>query len=365
MWPEYSRACINDVAALLRRGGSLSAYRASSAFPDWIGPRKDSEAWRFEREVEKAFKVRHCVAVNSGTAALHGALVALGVGPGDEVVVSPYTFSASASAILLAGAVPRFCDIDPFNFCATPETVRPHINKRTKAIIVVHLFGYFQNLEGFKEFGVPVVEDACQAVGARRGQAWAGTSSVAGALSFNGGKNLPTGEGGAVVTNDAKLARKIQLFVNHQENFGTQTVGVNYRMQEVVACIARHGLRELEVRNARRRELVERVNSLIPWYAFSDYNEPEHHVFYVAPLILSDRRQRASFIKRCAKRGLAVQSGYTLPLHHLPAFKTYATRPLPVVDDVHDRLVLITTLTSDRKLSYADEVASIISEALK
>ena len=394
MWPEYSAACIKDVAALLRKGGTLSAYRASSAFPDWIGPRKDSEAWRFEREVEKHFAVAHCVAVSSGTAALHAALVALDV-RGKEVVTSPYTFSATASAILLAGGIPRFADIDPWSFCITPETVKPHVTKRTAAILPVHLFGYFQDLEGFKQFGVPVVEDACQAVGASRNirlgngrgedRVFAGCQGKAGALSFNGSKNLPTGEGGALVTNDAKLAEKARRFINHGENFGLGAgpsgVGVNYRMQEVVACMARHGLRDLEARNERRRALARRFTDTIRDLTFPDAavhigfwsrNDVQFpvplgrdNVLYVFPFLLAQHVNRARFIRRCAKRGLAVQAGYTLPLHHLPAFKKYAHGPLPVVDDVHDRLVLITTLTPDRKMSYADDVASIISEALK
>ena len=364
MWPEYSAACIKDVAALLRKGGSLSAYRASSAFPDWIGPRKDSEAWRFEREVEKAFGVKHAVAVNSGTAALHAALVAIGVA-GREVVTTPYSFSATASAILLAGGIPRFADVDRWNFCITPETAKPHINKRTAAILPVHLFGYFQDLEGFKQFGVPVIEDACQAAGARRGDVFAGGWGRCGALSFNGGKNLPTGEGGALVTNDSKLAEKARLFVNHSCNFGTSTVGVNYRMQEVVACIARHGLRDLEARNERRQALAARLNDLrYIKLGFNGAKDDGSHVFYVYPFKCPSYLNRARFIRRCAKRGLSVQAGYTLPLHHLPAFKKYAHGPLPVVDEVHDRLCLLTTLTSDRPLKYADEVASIVAEAL-
>ena len=130
-------------------------------------------------------------------------------------------------------------------------------------------------------------------------------------------------------------------------------------MQEVVAVLARHGLKELEARNERRRRLVSKVNDGMPF--FLPYPSSDH-VFYVAPCFVPNR---ARFIKRCAKRGLAVQAGYTLPLHHLPAFKRYATRPLPVVDDVHDRLCLITTLTPDRPLKYADEVAGIVAEALK
>ena len=121
MWPSYSKECRRAVDDLLRKGGSLSAYRANPLFPTWTGPSKDSYAWRLEREIERKFGVRHAVAVNSGTAALHAALASLNLKDGQEVVVSPYTFSATASAILLSGGTPVFADVDPYTFCISKK----------------------------------------------------------------------------------------------------------------------------------------------------------------------------------------------------------------------------------------------------
>src|SRR5688572_19349339 len=122
MWPQYSKACRSAVDDLLKAGGSLSAYRANPLFPSWTGPSKGSWADRFEREIERRFRVKHCVMVNSGTAALHAALASLRLKAGDEVITTPYSFSATVAAIVLAGGVPVFADVDPFSFTITKET---------------------------------------------------------------------------------------------------------------------------------------------------------------------------------------------------------------------------------------------------
>ena len=367
-WPTYTPACIADVAKLLRKGGSLSAYRANPKVG--VGPKEGSQAYALEREIERKFKVKHAVGVNSGTAALHAGLQALGV-KDRQVIVSPYTFSATVSAIVLAGGTPVFADVDPYTFCITPETVKPHITRCTAAILPVHLFGYFQDLEGFKEFGLPVIEDACQSVGAQRGGSYSGSVGVAGAFSFNGSKNIPAGEGGALVTNDSKIAEKARLFVNHEENFGSRDVGVNYRMHELVALLARHGLRDLDERNERRRELVRQLPRAIPDLKeerlIADFGGrcDSEHVYYVAPFVVWG--DRAAFIKRCAKRGVTIGAGYIQPpLHHYQAFRRYATRKLPVVDELSAKtLCLLYDFTPDKPLSYARHVAKVVAEALR
>lgn len=407
-WPNFSRECRREVDEVLK-SGVLTAYRANLSWGS-IGPRKDSQAWRLEREIEKKFKVRHAIVVNSGTAALHSALSALQLRRGFDVVTSPYTFSSTASAILHAGGTPVFSDVDPHTFCITKETVKRVITKRTAAILPVHLFGYFPDLSGLQSFGLPIIEDSCQAVGASRGgtggglvhQQFSGTVGLAGAYSFNGSKNLPAGEGGCLVTNSDEIAEKARRFINHAENFeaarGLRTlrrspvdgVGLNYRMHELVAVLARHGLKELEERNERRRELANELPhafvhykdcdrghsyfsafvgpgvggekpSIVRWKGFGPEN-----ACYVVPLSLDYCVDRPRFIRRCAKRGLPVQSSYTTPLHHLRAFRKYATRPLPVVDELHEKtLCLLTTLTPDKPISYARKVAGIVREALE
>ena len=357
-WPNYSLACRKEVNEILKEGGTLSAYRASSAFPKWIGPKVGSQAYALEQEVAQRFKVKYAVAVNSGTAALHCALVsALGKpkSGANQVITSPYTFSATASAILLAGYEPVFADVDHYTFCITKETVKRVITKKTAAILPVSLFGYFPDYSDIHSLGYPVVIDHCQAVGSRRDGAYYDHRAASMAYSFNGGKNLPTGEGGCLVTNDSKIAAAARLLANHQENFGSQEVGYNYRMHEVVACIARHGLKDLDERNQRRRDLA---HIALGWGPAKRESE---HVYYVAPCVV---RNRQLFIQRMSRHGVPVQAGYTQPLHTLPAFRKYQTKPLPVVEEVHKKLCLLTTLTPDKPLSYAKKVAGAIRESL-
>jgi dTDP-4-amino-4,6-dideoxygalactose transaminase len=364
-WPHFTAKCRKDVDRVLR-SGKLTAYRANPQVG--VGPQKGSEAYGFERGIEEKFKVKHAIAVNSGTAALHAGLVALGV-RGREVITTPFSFSATASAILLAGGIPRFADVDPETFCLDPKEVKRAITKRTAAILPVSLFGYFPDYSDLLDFELPIVEDGCQSVGARRTiqgrDVWSGTFGAVGVGSCNGSKNIPAGEGGFITTNSDKIAEKARLLVNHGCNFGWDQVGYNYRMTEITACIARHGLKDLEERNQRRRELVFTLSTMDQDWQDCGYawSVNEDHVYYVVPFIV--KRNRSRFISRCAKRGLPIQESYTTPLHHLRAFRKYQRCPLPVVEEVNKRLCLITTFTPDRPLSYAKRVARIVGESLE
>lgn len=379
-WPNYSSACRKAVNDLLKRGGSLSAYRANKDYG--VEPVKGSYAYRLERALEDKFKVNHAVVVNSGTAALHAALRSLNLN-GGEVVTSPYTFSATAAAILLSGGVPVFADVDPYTFCITKETVKRVITKRTRAILPVHLFGGLADVQGLKSFGLPVVEDACQAVGARQGGVYSGAMGVAGAYSFNGGKNIPAGECGALVTNDPKLATQARLLMNHAENFGVDQIGLNYRPNEVTACIAYHGLLELEERNQRRQELAHRLVAaagrrdlfggakLHPIHFTQCCDLPDapgirrDHVYYVYPFKVDKNRHR--FATRMKRMGIPVGEGYITPhLGHYKAFRKYVTKPLPVVEELSTKtLCILSTLTPDKPLSYAEHVAACMRKALE
>jgi len=370
-WPNYSKACRSAVDDLLRKGGSLSAYRANPLFPTWTGPAEGSYAYKLEREIERKFRVRHAVAVNSGTAALHAALASLSLRPGEEVVTSPYTFSATASAILLSGGTPVFADVDPYTFCITKETVKRVITKRTRAILPVHLFGGLADMRGLLSLGLPVIEDACQAVGARSSDGYSGTTGLAGAYSFNGGKNVPAGECGMLVTNDDKVSEAARRFMNHGENFKRKEIGYNYRPNELTCAVAYHGLLELDERNERRRALAEKLclemRSKLPHLASTPHTWGEDHAFYVFALTLTKFMPRDLFIKRMKKRGIYASAGYlTPPLHMFPAFKKYARGRLPVVEELSFKtLCLINDLTPDKPLSYARKVAEAMRESLK
>ena len=346
-WPRYSPACRNAVQALLEQGGSLSAYRANRQFG--AEPKLNSWAQRLESQLAIRMGVKYAVVVNSGTAALHCALVSL-LPRGGEIVTSPYTFSATASAILLAGFTPVFADVDPETFCITKETVKRVVTKRTKAIVPVHLFGGLAPVhEVGKALGIPIIEDACQAVGARwvqssgSGDVHSGGAGLAGAYSFNGTKNIPAGECGALLTNSRKVEEAARYLANHGENFSQEAVGLNYRPNELTACVAYHGLIELGENNRQRIALAEALTSLIQ-------NEPKlerfieipesvkfdgSHVFYVYPFKIKNFPRKKFATRMLHRHGITVGQGYINPcLHEYKAFRKYARGPLPVVEQL-------------------------------
>ena len=223
--------------------------------PDFFGgPRVQ----KLEREWEAYFGVKHAISVNSATSGLYAAVGAAGVGPGDEVIVSPYTMSASAAAALVYGGIPVFADIDPDTFCLSPASIRERITPRTKAIIVVDIFGHPAAMNEImaiaREHDLIVIEDTAQAPGATYHGKFAGTLADMGVFSLNYHKTIHCGEGGIVVTNNPDLAERLQLIRNHAEvvvkKKGVENivnmVGFNYRMTEIEAAIAAEQLKKLE-----------------------------------------------------------------------------------------------------------------------
>jgi dTDP-3-amino-3,4,6-trideoxy-alpha-D-glucose transaminase len=217
-----------------------------------LGP----EVAAFEREFAAYLGVKHCVGVANGTDALTIALRALGVRPGDEVVMPSFTFYATAEAALAAGAEPVFCDIDPETFCVTAETVKAALTPRTKAIVPVHLFGNVAPVGELRELGPPVVEDAAQAAGAQLNGSRAGALGDAATFSFYPAKNLPClGDGGAITTNDDDVAERARLLRFHgsKDKRTFIDVGYNSRLDEMQAAVLRALLPELDGWNERRR----------------------------------------------------------------------------------------------------------------
>jgi dTDP-3-amino-3,4,6-trideoxy-alpha-D-glucose transaminase len=217
-----------------------------------LGP----EVAAFESDFAAYLGVEHCIAVANGTDALTIALRAVGVAPGDEVVMPSFTFYATAEAAIVAGATPVFCDIDPDTFCVTADTVKAVLTPRTKAIVPVHLFGNVAPVPELRDLGVPVVEDAAQAAGASLGGVKAGALADAATFSFFPAKNLPClGDGGAIVTGDdrvAELARLLRFHGSTDKQTFTE-VGYNSRLDEMQAAVLRVLLPELDGWNERRR----------------------------------------------------------------------------------------------------------------
>lgn len=231
------------VAAVLA-SGQLAQGKQVAAFEERFG------AW---------VEAPHAVAVNSGTAALHLALLAHGIGPGDEVITSSFSFIASANAVLFTGATPVFADIEPDTFTLDPEAIEAAITPRTRAIIVVHLFGQPCDMEAIAEIAarhnLPIIEDACQAHGARLNGQPLGTWGTA-CYSFYPTKNMTTAEGGMVTTLDPAIADRVRLLREHgmRRRYVHEIVGFNMRMTDVHAAIGLAQLDKVDAWTARRQQ---------------------------------------------------------------------------------------------------------------
>jgi dTDP-4-amino-4,6-dideoxygalactose transaminase len=283
-----------------------------------LGP----EVAGFEEEFASYLGVRHCVGVGNGTDAITIALRAMGVGPGDEVVVPSFTFYASVEAIVTAGAEPAFCDVDPATFNVTAETVRAALTERTRAIMPVHLFGNPAPVPELRELGVPVLEDAAQAAGGALGGTKAGALGDAATFSFFPSKNLPAlGDGGAIVTGDDEIAERARVLRFHgsrdKETF--TEVGYNSRLDELQAAALRILLPELDGWTAKRREAAaayerEGLGDHVELPVGVEGAEHAYHL-YVAR---SERRDE--LLAALAAREVGARSYYAVPVHRQPVF---------------------------------------------
>lgn len=370
MWPSYSPECRKAVNTLLNGKHSLTGYRSNKA---WGLPPCDwSWAYKFERELEKKFKAKHAVAVNSGTMALQAAIFAMNLPPGSEIVTTPYTFSATPASILLQGHVPVFADVHPNSYTLDYRSVAKVLSPKTRAILPVDLFGGLADYDELSRFGLPIISDHCQAVGSKRNGNYLFGEITA--CSGNGGKNLPMGEGGFCLTNDRAYAERMRLFISHGENFDAPFVGLNGRCPELTSVIAYHSLKDLKKRNQRRRMLATILSMDGPGEVGGrgmeikhPWNLTEEHVFYVYPFTLHSKRvSRDLFVKRMRRKGFACSGQYTRPLHTFPALRKYQRVPMPVVEELAGKtLCLMSDLTPDKELGYAHKVARAMRESLK
>src|SRR5919202_4894643 len=293
-----------------------------------LGP----EVAAFEEEFASWLGTRHAIGVANGTDALTLALLALGVGPGDEVVVPSFTFYASAEAIPPTGATPVFCDVDPETFLVTPETVRAALTPRTKAVIAVHLFGNVAPVAEIEALGVPVVEDAAQAAGSALDGARAGALGTIATFSFFPSKNLGAfGDGGAVTTSDDALAERVRMLRFHgsRDKQTFELVGLNSRLDELQAAILRVLLPRLEGWCDGRRAAAAHyeaagLGELVALPALAPAGAPAWHLYVV-------RHERADELAAAlARAGIGHKAYYRVPAHRQPAMAPYApARLLP------------------------------------
>lgn len=286
----------------------------------------------------------HAVAVSSGTSALQLALLAAGVGPGDEVITVPMTFVATVAAIQYVGAIPRFVDIDPETWTMDPRLIAAAITPRTRAIMPVHLHGRLADMEPIlavaRTHGLRVIEDAAQAHGAERAGRRAGSFGDIGCFSFYPGKNLGAcGEGGAVVTDDAELAERVRTLRHwgQKDKYLHVLPGFNFRMDEIQAAALTIKLRHIEAWTDARRALAEEYDRTLARMAIatpapSDGTDHVYHVYAV-------RTGRRDAVRaRLAEQG--VQSGihYPVPVHLQPAYLNlgYDQGDFPITERLAD-----------------------------
>lgn len=295
------------------------------------------EVAAFEREFAEVCGVRHAMAVNSGTAAVHCALEAVGVQAGDEVITTPFTFAATATPILMERAAPRFVDIDPRTFNIDLDAALAAISPRTKAVVAVDLFGQPVSTEfvnAFRARGIAVVEDACQAIGATYGGASAGAVGDVAAFSLYATKNLMTGEGGIVTTNDDAIAAKVKRFRQHGqgERYEYLSLGYNYRMTDISGAIGRVQLGRLDDISGRRRQnarwyddALEGVPGIITPYVDSAVN----HAYHQYSILVDSAKTPNGADRQAVRQALSdaeIGSGiyYPTPLHLNPLFASFA-----------------------------------------
>jgi dTDP-4-amino-4,6-dideoxygalactose transaminase len=356
---------------------ALSEIHRSTAYV--AGPQVEA----FEQEFAAYLGVRHVVGVGSGTDALRLALLALQVGPGDEVITTPMTFIATAEAVVQTGARPAFIDVDPVTCNISAAALRSYLEagrfdaaNGPKAILPVHLYGtpapMKELLAVAEQYGLKVVEDACQAHGAyvalEHGWVRAGAASSAGCFSFYPGKNLGAwGEAGAVATNDDDLAARVALLRDHGRisHYAHQECGYNARLDSIQAAVLRAKLKHLDRWNARRREIADHYRELLGGFGIAlplepSYAESCYHLF----VIKSQQRD----LLRNALLANHVECGihYPVPLHLQPALRSYDHRPgdFRVSENASDRVL---SLPMHPHLADLDlvRVAEVIDQALE
>jgi dTDP-4-amino-4,6-dideoxygalactose transaminase len=284
----------------------------------------------FEAALRDLLGVRHVLGVSSGTDAILVSLMALGVGAGDEVVTSPFSFFASAGAVARLGARPVFVDIDEATFNLDPSRLEAAITPRTKAIQPVHLYGQCADMDPILEVarrrGVPVLEDACQAIGARYGERAAGSMGTLGVFSFYPTKNLgAAGDAGAVATGDDELAARVKSLRVHGSTttYFHDRVGGNFRMDAVQAAVLSAKLPRLPAWNERRRAIARRYDALFADAARAGRirtpvaADGRRHVYHQYVVRVADRDAVKA---RLAERGIGASVFYPVPLHRQTCF---------------------------------------------
>ena len=285
----------------------------------------------FEEEFGNFVDGHECIAVNSGTSALHLSLIAMGIGPGDEVIVPSFTFAATGNSVAILGATPVFVDIEPAHFTIDPEAVKNAITSRTKAIVPVHLYGHPAAMRELNdiasETGLRILEDAAQAHAAALDGRPVGAWGDAAAFSFYPTKNMTSGEGGMIVTRDPELARTARLLRNQgmEQRYRNEVVGLNNRMTDIHAAIGRVQLGHLSEWTDQRRQNAKFLDSHLDGVVTPPVAPGASHVYHQYTIRVPNDRDR--FAEELKNRGVGSGVYYPVPIHRLPAFNLNVDLP--------------------------------------
>jgi dTDP-4-amino-4,6-dideoxygalactose transaminase len=313
-----------------------------------LGPGPETAA--FEKEIGKAVRRRHAVCTSSGHAALHLALLALGVGEGDEVIIPTYCCTALLNAVSYVGATPRLADVDGETYNLTPEMARRALRRRTAAIIVPHMLGLPADVDGIAALGPPVIEDAAMAIGARD----VGSGGEISVFSFYATKMMATGQGGAVAADRGRIARRIRDLVSY-DNRHDYRVRHNYTLSDLQAAIGRAQLRSLPRFIEKRRRIAGMYDRALAGHGIP---RGRGHVYYRYAL----RLPRASRAARSRLKALGVEAKLPVfrPIHR---YLGLPRRDFPAAEGFADRLLSIPIYPS-LSLASARKVAHLVREAL-
>ena len=363
-WPFYDESEIKVLSDVVK------SRNWWGGFP---GDQQGENVWKFQEEFARFQEAKHCIAVCNGTVAIESALMALNIGIGDEVIVSDYTFVASASAIVATNAVPIFCDIDPNTLVMDVNKIEPLITERTKAIIPVHLGGNPVELDKLSEiankYDLAIIEDCAHAHGSRYKGKRVGNWGIAGTFSFQASKVLTSGEGGAIACNSDELADKIYSYIDcgRKKNryfYAHFSYGTNYRLGEFNAAILRKQLEKFpeqhELRNKNALYFGNKLNEIDGIRVMKLTPGTEECGYYIYPFVFDSSHfsgmTKKDFQKKLNKNGIPTDDCYP-PLHRLDCFKNIVLKKgidytnanwggeksndnnFPVVSDIYSRSV--------------------------
>ena len=326
--PEIGEEEVEAVVKVMRNGPLTNALGA--------GPK----VTQFEKKFAEFAGVKHAIAVNTGTAALHSAIVAGGVKNGDEVILPSFTFVATAEAVVMAGGKPIFVDIDSETYHLSLDEIEKSVTKKTKAIVPVDLYGLSVDINPIREIaaehGLAIVEDAAQAHGATYAGKPAGVFADAACWSLYASKNMTTGEGGVVTTDSDEMAETLRLIRTHGEKakYASLMLGCNYRMSEIQAAIGLVQLEKLPSFVAKRRENAKRLAKLLSAsdrLKLPEETEERQHSWYLYTVRLRDstENERNKIVEELKKKAIGAEVYYINPVHLMPYYReTFGERKL-------------------------------------